>query len=148
MKESYMKKDVVVLGIALFASTFAACSSPERKEEKAAAKVEAATENVCAEIAALRDALLKYGEINADSSLAEVKSATAEVERSWSRLGALLEKLDKAEAKATTAAYNQFRSTVQAIPDSATLGEASVRVAAAHADLVSKQDALSKVQCP
>lgn len=44
--------------------------------------------------------------------------------------------------------YDQFHSTVQSIPESATLGEASVQFVAAVADLKAKQAALGDVECP
>jgi len=44
--------------------------------------------------------------------------------------------------------YDQLHSTVQSIPESATLGEASVQFVAAVADLKAKQAALGDVECP
>ena len=69
------------------------------------------------------------------------------MERAWNRLDKGLAKLEKAEAKAMSAAYDGFRSTVESIPDSTTLGDASVQFAAAHADLVARQEALKSVAC-
>jgi hypothetical protein len=143
-----MKRNVLVVGVAVIAFPLAACTTPEEKAEKAAEKVEQAVVDVCDEIDALEVALARYGEISAETPIATVKSATAEVERSWNELDKALQKLDKAEARAMNATYDQFRSTVEAIPDSTTLGEASVQFAAALEDLQIKKAALQSVACP
>ena len=142
-----MKKTVLAVGIAAIALPFAACSTPEERVEEAAEKVVDAAADVCGEIDALGVALAQYGEVTAETPMADVRSATAAVNRAWSKLGRGLDKLDRAEAKAMNATYDQYQSVVDSIPDDATLGEASEQVAAALADMVAKQEALQSVAC-
>lgn len=142
-----MKKTVFVVGIAVMTLPFAACSTPEEKVEKAAEKVVDATADVCDEMDALGVALAQYGEVNAETPVGDVRSASAEVNRAWSKLETKLGKLDRAEARAMNATYEQYRRVVESIPDSATLGEASEQVSAALADMIAKQEALKSVAC-
>ncbi len=139
-----MKKCLFVIGIALLALLLVACSSPERTE----AKVEKAKENVCEDLDALGAALEQYGEINAETSVADVRKATEGVEKAWSKLQKGIAKLEKAEAKATSASYDEFYRTVKSIPDSTSLGEASMQFSDAVVDLAAKQRALKTVVCP
>jgi hypothetical protein len=143
-----MKDTVLVIGTAVVALVFSACSTPEQEVEKAAEKVEKAVEDVCADIDALGVALGRYGGIDAETPVAEVRSATAEVDRAWAKLDKRLDKLDRAEAKALDATYDEFQSVVESIPDTDTLGEASVEFVAALEDMLAKQDALQDLQCP
>lgn len=132
-----MKRALVAV---IAAASLAACTSPEKKVEKAANKV-------CDEIVNLGAALDRYGNITAETPLSEVRSATSEVERAWEALGSSLQKLDSAQAKAASAAYGSFRETVQSIPETTSLGDAADGVVAALAKLRETQGALRTLEC-
>jgi len=143
-----MKRTLVAVGVVMVAASLAACTSPEKKVEKAAEKVEKAADKVCDEVVNLGAALERYGEITAETPLSEVRSATAELERAWGALGQSLEKLDSAEGRAANAAYDKFQETVQSIPEATSLGDAADQVVVALAELRATQGALQTVECP
>jgi hypothetical protein len=142
-----MRKKLLVVGAVVAAASVGACTSPEKKVEKATENVEEATADVCTEIDSFGSALERYGDITAETPLSEVKSADAAVQEAWAALGKSLQKLDKAEAQVESAAYDRYRQAVDTIPDSTTLGDAAEGISAALVQLQNTQAALKRVQC-
>ena len=139
-----MTKGLVAL-VALAAMT--GCASAEKKAEKADMGAMKADAAYCNDLAGLASAIGAYTTLDSTSSVADLKTATANTEAAYAKVQSATAAMDKAEAKALVAARDAYTAAVAAIPGSTTLGSAAAQVQAAYTEYQNRVQGLTGVEC-
>jgi hypothetical protein len=122
------------IGLLLLMSVLAACSgehkaaSDAKQPERAMEKAEEAKDTFCEDLNEFATAVAAVTMVDENTNVAELKHRVADAEAAYSKLKRSQARMEKAEGKAVSDAYDAYRSAVNAISEQDTLGQAAANV--------------------
>ena len=141
------------IGLLLLMSVLAACSgehkaaSEAKQAEKAMEKVEEAKDTFCEDLNEFAMAVAAVSMVDENTNVAELKQRVADAEAASSKVKSSQARMEKAQGKAVTDAYDAYQAAVNAISEQDTLGEAAVNVAGLRGTLDVALADISTTEC-
>jgi hypothetical protein len=141
------------IGLLLLMSVLAACSgehkaaSDAKQAEKAMEKAEEAKDTFCEDLNEFATAVAAVTLVDESTNVAELKKRVADAKAAYLKLERSQARMEKAQGKAVSDAYDAYQSAVNAISEQDTLGEAAANVAGLRGTLDVALADISTTEC-